>query len=77
MLPEVWHLLEKRIREDPYEAREVGAGYGNLPINTVLEYSSFLKTNTAPPLSLARLLIEVHPDGLHVQGIERCIPLHF
>ena len=46
MFPKVWHLLEKRIREHPHEAREVDED-GDLPIHTVLWYSRKLKTNTA------------------------------
>ena len=76
MFPKVWHLLEKRIRENPNEAREVGY-YGRLPIHNVLWYSGKLKTNTAAPLSLVQLLIEVHPDGLHFQDHLQGVPLHW
>jgi hypothetical protein len=76
MFPKVWHLLGKRIREHPNEAREVGDD-GRLPIHYIFWYSGNLKTNTAAPLSLIQLLIEVHPDGLHVQDQDGCIPLHW
>jgi ankyrin repeat protein len=33
--------------------------------------------NTAAPLSLLRLLIEVHPDGLHFRDFVGWIPLHW
>jgi hypothetical protein len=75
MFPKVWHLLEKRIREYPNEAREVDDD-GKLPIHIVLDYSRRLRTNTAAPLSLVHLLIEVHPDGLHVLDLVGYIPLH-
>ncbi len=76
MIPKMWNLLEKRIRENPHEAREVDY-YGCLPIHEVLSVSDERKTtNTAVPLSLLRLLIEVHPDGLHVQDPLGYIPLH-
>jgi hypothetical protein len=75
--PKVWHLLEQRIREHPNEAREVDEG-SNLPIHHVLWFSGIMKTNFhAAPLSLIQLLIELHPDGLHVQNSNGCIPLHF
>jgi hypothetical protein len=80
MFPKVWHLLEKRIREHPHEAREVDEGNGrlHLPIHDVLWYSGEMKTNFhAAPLSLIQLLIEVHPDGLHVQDDNGRVPLHF
>ncbi len=88
MFPKVWHLLEKRIRENPNEAREVGylgrlpihnvLWYsGRLPIHNVLWYSGKLKTNPAAPLSLVQLLIEVHPDGLHFQDHLQGVPLHW
>mmetsp|Transcript_2528 Transcript_2528/g.4594 ORF Transcript_2528/g.4594 Transcript_2528/m.4594 type:complete len:369 (-) Transcript_2528:106-1212(-) len=79
MFPKVWHLLEKRIRENPHEAREVDdSGYTYLPIHEVLSVSDERKTtNTAVPLSLLRLLIEVHPDGLHDQDPNGYIPLHW
>ncbi len=75
MFPKVWHLLEKRIREYLNEAREVDDD-GKLPIHIVLDYSRRLRTNTAAPLSLVHLLIEVHPDGLHVLDLVGYIPLH-
>jgi hypothetical protein len=78
MFPKVWHLLEKRIREHPNEAREVDEGNGHLPIHDVLWFSGKMKTNFhAAPLSLIQLLIELHPDGLRVQNSSGCIPLHF
>jgi ankyrin repeat protein len=76
MSPIVWRLLEKRIREHPNEAREVVDG-GGLAINNVLRFSYKLISNTAAPLSLVQLLIELHPDGLHVQNSNGCIPLHW
>ena len=76
MFPKVWHLLEKRIREHPNDAREVYGDRG-LAINNVLRFSYKLKTNTAAPLSLIQLLIELHPDGFHFQDGDGCIPLHF
>jgi hypothetical protein len=79
MSPIVWRLLEKRIREHPNEAREVVDGSGGPPIQLVLLFSSgVLGTNFhAAPLSLIQLLIELHPDGLHVQNSNGCIPLHW
>jgi hypothetical protein len=76
MIPKMWNLLEKRIREHPHEAREVDELDGCLPIHDVVGWSRFLETNTAAPLSLVCLLIEVHPDGLHVRDKERRVPLH-
>ncbi len=73
--PKVWHLLEKRIREHPNEAREV---YNTgLPIHFVLRFSGYQYPNTAAPLSLVQLLIELHPDGLHIQDHAGCIPLRW
>jgi hypothetical protein len=77
MFPKVWHLIEKRIRENSNEAREVDERNGRLPVHAVLWYSGKLKTNTAAPLSLVHLLIEVHPDRLHVQGHRGGVPLHW
>ena len=79
IIPKVWHLLEKRIREHPNEAREVDEGNGNLPIHHVLWVSRRHETKIdAAPLSLIQLLIELHRDGLHIQtSSSGCIPLHF
>jgi hypothetical protein len=76
MSPIVWRLLEKRIREHPNEAREVVDG-GGLAINNVLRFSYKLISNTAAPLSLVQLLIELHPDGLQVQDDAGSISLHW
>jgi hypothetical protein len=78
MFPKVWHLLEKRIREHPDEAREVNEHNGFVPIHYVLRFSGYVKTKFhAAPLSLLQLIIELHPDGLHVQDVNGSIPLHF
>jgi hypothetical protein len=76
MIPKMWNLLEKRIREHPHEAREADEFDGCLPIHNVVGWSRFLETNTAAPLSLVRLLIEVHPVGLHVRDDEQGVTLH-
>ena len=71
ILPTVWHLLEKRIREHPHEAREENEGeHGDLPIISVFR-SSMPVFRTSPftpvPLSVVQLLIDTHPEGLCTQ----------
>jgi ankyrin repeat protein len=76
LIPAVWRLLEERIREYPNEAREVDED-GNLPIHRVLYASEAFNKSTAAPLSLVRLLIEIHPDGLHFRDDYGRVPLHW
>jgi ankyrin repeat protein len=77
MFPKVWHLLEKRIREQPLQARDVDDD-GRLLIHDILWLSSANRNETAAaPLSLIQLLIELHPDGLHFQDGEGRVPLYW
>ncbi len=73
MYPAVWKILEKRIQKHPEEAGHADPLHNALPIHDV-----FAGTRTAVPLSLVKLLIDKHPEGIHTKtlmGIFRCILL--
>ena len=79
MIPTVWILFQTRIQEHPNEAtegnRHQGRQHGDLLIHRVLKLHS--RYDTPAPLSVLKLLIDVHPEGLVVQDARGCVPLHY